>query len=91
MLAQRATTLGEPWSRNLGGGVRELRFHLHPREFRITYWLAPGSSHRAADGFPQDSYAGDRRGSAGQDASQGLRSGTWLCPHRFRQEVTDHD
>ncbi|MFI7527305.1 type II toxin-antitoxin system RelE/ParE family toxin [Nocardia salmonicida] len=42
MLAERATTLGEPWSRNLGDGVRELRFHLHPREFRITYWLAPG-------------------------------------------------
>ncbi|MFD6394592.1 type II toxin-antitoxin system RelE/ParE family toxin [Nocardia sp. NPDC060259] len=41
MLAERATTLGEPWSRNLGEGVRELRFHLHPREMRITYWLAP--------------------------------------------------
>jgi phage-related protein len=42
MLAQDADTLGEPWSPNLGGGVRELRFHLHPREIRITYWLAPG-------------------------------------------------
>ncbi|MEV6064693.1 type II toxin-antitoxin system RelE/ParE family toxin [Nocardia asteroides] len=36
MLAERATTLGEPWSRNLGEGVRELRFHLHPRGMRIT-------------------------------------------------------
>ncbi|MGW4635326.1 type II toxin-antitoxin system RelE/ParE family toxin [Nocardia sp. NPDC004415] len=42
MLAERATTLGEPWSRNLGAGVRELRFHLHPRQVRITYWLAEG-------------------------------------------------
>ncbi|MEV4129685.1 type II toxin-antitoxin system RelE/ParE family toxin [Nocardia sp. NPDC049707] len=42
MLAEHAETLGEPWSRNLGDGVRELRFHLHPREMRITYWLAPG-------------------------------------------------
>ncbi|MEV0466448.1 type II toxin-antitoxin system RelE/ParE family toxin [Nocardia tengchongensis] len=40
MLAENAETLGEPWSRNLGDGVRELRFHLHPREIRITYWLA---------------------------------------------------
>ncbi|WP_369123094.1 type II toxin-antitoxin system RelE/ParE family toxin [Nocardia amamiensis] len=22
--------------------MRELRFHLHPLEMRITYWLAPG-------------------------------------------------
>ncbi|MFB7722814.1 MULTISPECIES: type II toxin-antitoxin system RelE/ParE family toxin [unclassified Nocardia] len=42
MLAENAETLGEPWSRNLGDGVRELRFHLHPREMRITYWLATG-------------------------------------------------
>jgi hypothetical protein len=42
MLAGKAETLGEPWSRNLGDGVRELRFHLHPLEMRITYWLAPG-------------------------------------------------
>lgn len=42
MLAEKAEALGEPWSRNLGESVRELRFHLHPREMRITYWLAPG-------------------------------------------------
>jgi hypothetical protein len=42
MLAENAETLGEPWSRNLGDGLRELRFHLHPLEMRITYWLAPG-------------------------------------------------
>ncbi len=41
MLAENAETLSEPWSRNLGDGVRELRFHLHPLEMRITYWLAP--------------------------------------------------
>ncbi|WP_406269003.1 helix-turn-helix domain-containing protein [Nocardia sp. NBC_00881] len=42
MLAEKAETLSEPWSRNLGDGLRELRFHLHPLEMRITYWLAPG-------------------------------------------------
>ncbi|WP_433228202.1 type II toxin-antitoxin system RelE/ParE family toxin [Actinomadura formosensis] len=42
LLAENAETLGEPWSRHLGDGVRELRLHLHPHEVRITYWLAPG-------------------------------------------------
>ncbi|QFG23368.1 type II toxin-antitoxin system RelE/ParE family toxin [Actinomadura sp. WMMB 499] len=42
ILAENAETLGEPWSRHLGGGLRELRIHLHPRQARVTYWLAPG-------------------------------------------------
>ncbi len=42
ILAEQAETLGEPWSRNLGDKLRELRFHLHPLEMRVTYWLAPG-------------------------------------------------
>lgn len=43
-LQQTPTTLGEPYSRNLGDGVRELRFTLgHDSEaIRVTYWLAPG-------------------------------------------------
>ncbi|MFF9482238.1 type II toxin-antitoxin system RelE/ParE family toxin [Streptomyces sp. NPDC014733] len=38
------TTLGEPYSRHLGKGLRELRFHLgHDGDaVRMTYWLAPG-------------------------------------------------
>lgn len=42
-LAGSATTLGEPHSRYLGSGVRELRFEVgHHREaVRISYWLAP--------------------------------------------------
>lgn len=42
MLSEHAETLGEPWSRSLGDKLRELRFHLHPLEIRVTYWLAPG-------------------------------------------------
>ncbi|GGS99601.1 hypothetical protein GCM10010156_67100 [Planobispora rosea] len=42
MLASQATTLGEPYSRHLGGRVRELRFNLDGSAVRITYWLAPG-------------------------------------------------
>ncbi|MFP8943165.1 type II toxin-antitoxin system RelE/ParE family toxin [Streptomyces fenghuangensis] len=41
MLAVRPTTLGEPYSRHLGGKVRELRFTMDGSAVRITYWLAP--------------------------------------------------
>jgi hypothetical protein len=42
LLAGQAETLGEPYTRHLGGKVRELRFHLLAQQPRITYWLAPG-------------------------------------------------
>lgn len=42
LLAERAEMLGEPYSRHLGGKVRELRFHLHRGQVRVSYWLAPG-------------------------------------------------
>lgn len=42
LLADHAETLGEPYSRHLGGKVRELRFYLRRQQVRITYWLAPG-------------------------------------------------
>ncbi|MFD7643281.1 type II toxin-antitoxin system RelE/ParE family toxin [Kitasatospora sp. NPDC059795] len=41
VLAERPTTLGEPYSRHLGGPVRELRFGLAGAATRVTYWLAP--------------------------------------------------
>ncbi|MFC7306305.1 type II toxin-antitoxin system RelE/ParE family toxin [Streptomyces monticola] len=41
MLAERPMTLGEPYSRHLGGKVRELRFTMAGSTVRITYWLAP--------------------------------------------------
>jgi hypothetical protein len=42
LLAERPETLGEPYSRHLGGKVRELRFRLLRRQTRVAYWLAPG-------------------------------------------------
>jgi hypothetical protein len=42
VLAEQAETLAEPYSRHLGGKVRELRFQLLGRQTRVTYWLAPG-------------------------------------------------
>jgi hypothetical protein len=41
LLAEHAADLGEPYTRHLGGKVRELRFHLLARQPRVTYWLAP--------------------------------------------------
>ena len=42
LLAEHAETLSEPYSRHLGGKIRELRFHLLAEQTRVTYWLAPG-------------------------------------------------
>ncbi|MFD4242863.1 type II toxin-antitoxin system RelE/ParE family toxin [Streptomyces sp. NPDC058525] len=41
-LAENPTTLGEPYTRHLGGKLRELRFDLGGEAQRITYWLASG-------------------------------------------------
>jgi hypothetical protein len=41
LLAEQAETLGEPYTRNLGGKTRELRFFLGSQQVRVTYWLAP--------------------------------------------------
>jgi hypothetical protein len=42
LLAEQAESLGEPYSRHLGGKVRELRFRILRQQTRVTYWLAPG-------------------------------------------------
>ena len=38
LLAEHAQDLGEPYTRHLGGKVRELRFHLLRQQTRVTYW-----------------------------------------------------
>lgn len=42
LLADRGPLLGEPYTRQLDGKLRELRFHLDGRPFRLTYWIASG-------------------------------------------------
>jgi hypothetical protein len=42
LLAEQGPLLGEPYSRQLDGKLRELRFHLDRAAIRITYWIAPG-------------------------------------------------
>lgn len=40
LLAERGVLLGEPYTRQLHGKLRELRFHLDGDSVRITYWVA---------------------------------------------------
>ncbi|MER6952222.1 type II toxin-antitoxin system RelE/ParE family toxin [Nonomuraea sp. NPDC000554] len=42
LLAGRGVLLDEPYTRQLHGKLRELRFDLHREAVRITYWIAPG-------------------------------------------------
>ncbi|MFF0493249.1 type II toxin-antitoxin system RelE/ParE family toxin [Nocardia sp. NPDC003482] len=42
LLAEEGPLLGEPYTRQLDGKLRELRFHLDSRQVRVTYWIAPG-------------------------------------------------
>src|SRR5260370_4378319 len=53
LLAEHAQDLGEPYTRHLGGKVRELRLHLLRQQTRITYWLAPGPRVDILTRFPQ--------------------------------------
>ncbi|MGH3974404.1 MAG: type II toxin-antitoxin system RelE/ParE family toxin [Pseudonocardiaceae bacterium] len=42
LLAERGPLLGEPYTRQLDGKLRELRFHIDWRSVRVTYWIATG-------------------------------------------------
>ncbi|MEV6980447.1 type II toxin-antitoxin system RelE/ParE family toxin [Sphaerisporangium sp. NPDC051017] len=41
LLAAEGPLLGEPYTRQLDGKLRELRFYLDDAAFRVTYWIAP--------------------------------------------------
>jgi Phage derived protein Gp49-like (DUF891) len=55
LLAERGPLLGEPYTRQLDGKLRELRFHLERRAVRVTYWIATFAAQRP------DEALGDRR------------------------------
>jgi len=42
LLAEQGPLLGEPYTRQLDGKLRELRFHLDGNAVRVTYWIASG-------------------------------------------------
>ena len=41
-LEHEGVLLDEPFTKQLDGKLRELRFYLEGRPVRITYWIAPG-------------------------------------------------
>ncbi|MGB6162654.1 MAG: type II toxin-antitoxin system RelE/ParE family toxin [Pseudonocardiaceae bacterium] len=66
LLAEHGPLLSEPYTRQLDGKLRELRFHLSGQAVRVTYWLAcssrlgcgrpgrsSGPSGRSSDVLPQ--------------------------------------
>jgi hypothetical protein len=42
LLEARGALLGEPYTRQLAGKLRELRFYCGGQRMRISYWIAPG-------------------------------------------------
>ncbi|GIJ35577.1 type II toxin-antitoxin system RelE/ParE family toxin [Micromonospora sediminimaris] len=40
LLAEQGPLLGEPYTKQLDGKLRELRFYLERQAVRITYWIA---------------------------------------------------
>ena len=42
LLAEQGALLAEPYTRQLDGKLRELRFHLDRQAVRVTYGIAPG-------------------------------------------------
>lgn len=42
LLRQEGSLLGEPYTRQLDGKLRELRFRLGGHVTRVTYWIASG-------------------------------------------------
>ena len=42
LVAEQGPLLGEPYTRQLDGKLRELRFLLDGRAMRVTYWIASG-------------------------------------------------
>jgi hypothetical protein len=42
LLEERGALLGEPYTRQLSGKLRELRFYCGGQRVRISAWIAPG-------------------------------------------------
>jgi hypothetical protein len=40
LLAEQGPLLGEPYTKQLAGKLRELRFYLERQAVRVTYWIA---------------------------------------------------
>ena len=77
LLAGHAEDLGEPYTRHLGGKVRELRFHLLRQQTQGHLVAGPPTAGDLTDGIPQDPQRRDRRGSPRPARPEDLRDRTW--------------
>jgi hypothetical protein len=53
-LAGQGPLLGEPYTRQLDGKLRELRFYLNGLPVRVTYWIAQQHTPDEDDGSGTD-------------------------------------
>jgi hypothetical protein len=60
LLEERGVLLGEPYTRQLSGKLRELRFYCGGERIRISYWIASGAADHRLDRVRQDQDARDR-------------------------------
>ena len=67
LLAEQGPLLGEPYTRQLDGKLRELRFHLDRQAVRITYFIASGRRVVLLTVFAKTQMR-ESRGSSGHDA-----------------------
>jgi hypothetical protein len=81
VLAERAETLGEPYTRHLDGKVRELRFRLLRQRTRVTYWAGTASPTGLAHRVRQDPQRRDNRSGTRRSGAEDLRS---RARHRAR-------
>ncbi|MFD4244508.1 type II toxin-antitoxin system RelE/ParE family toxin [Streptomyces sp. NPDC058525] len=83
MLAAQPTTLGEPYSRHLGGKVRELRFTMDGNAVRITYWLAPGRRIVLLTVFRKTRQREDAEVERAQQAQKACEAGHGPAEHNY--------
>ena len=60
LLEERGVLLGEPYTGQLSGKQRELRFYCGGERIRISYWIASGRRIIALTVFAKDQDARDR-------------------------------
>jgi len=65
LLEERGVLLGGPYTRQLAGKLRELRFFCGGERTRITYWIAPGAKDHRPHSIRQDQDAGECRDKPG--------------------------
>lgn len=66
LLRELGSTLSMPYSRSLGEGLRELRFHLRDEQRRITFWIGPERRIVLTHDLPEATTERAPRGRAGQ-------------------------